>query len=313
MTRVSANAAVGYALVLTVCVVTFSSKWQRPANGLGVRRRVFASAGRARPAAVQAALRHVPRRSIAGRGRRVAADGTAISSRTGAGVRCRIWSTRFRRRCRSTRQAVCRGSNRSISPRAFSRRASSRLDARELTEGALAGVRLPTVRAAAAPVAASSAALPPPVGNLAELMRAIAFYNSNIIFNLQPGIPPTRPKKPQPAPFDYVEWGYTIYPGWLAVDQAAVALTETAHVLSTPGRRCQNGRPVPLDRADWQKFVDDLAKVGKDIYAASKARNYEKVVALSDTLNETCANCHKVYRDSGGLEGSGGNRCQAMP
>ena len=174
---------------------------------------------------------------------------------------------------------------------------------------AVRGVKLPTVRASAAPASGLSA-VPPPVANLAELMRAIAFYNSNIVFNLPVRNPSNAPKKPLPVPFDYVEWGYTIYPGWLAVDQAAVALAETAHLLSTPGRRCQNGRPVPSDRADWQKFVGDLAKVGKDLYVASKARDYEKAVTLSETLNDACANCHKVYRDSGGLEGSGANRCQ---
>jgi hypothetical protein len=184
----------------------------------------------------------------------------------------------------------------------------------ELAEGALAGVALPTVRAAA-PVAASSpgAGVPRPVGNLAELMRAIAFYNSNIVFNTPVRDPANAPKKPLPIPFDYVEWGYTIYTGWLTVDQAAVALAETAHLLSTPGRRCQNGRPVPSDRPDWQQYVADLTRVSNDVYAASKARNYDKVVELSDSLNETCANCHKVYRDAGGLEGSGANRCQATP
>lgn len=184
----------------------------------------------------------------------------------------------------------------------------------ELADGGLAGVRMPTMSAAAVPVAAgSSGTLPPPVGNLAEVMRAIAFYNSNIIFNTPVQDPATAPKKPLPIPFDYVEWGYTIYPGWLGVDQAAVALAETAHLLSTPGRRCQNGRPVPLDRPDWKQYVDDLGRVGRDLYAASKARDYPKVVELSDSLNDTCANCHKVYRDAGGLEGSGANRCQATP
>jgi len=133
------------------------------------------------------------------------------------------------------------------------------------------------------------------------------------MFNMPLRNPGDEPAKPPPVPFDYVQWGYTIYPGWLAVDQAAVALTETAHLLSTPGRRCQNGRSVPVDRPDWQKFVADLGQVGKDLYAASKARDYEKVVELSDTLNEACANCHKVYRDRGGLEGSGANRCEAAP
>ena len=95
-------------------------------------------------------------------------------------------------------------------------------------------------------------------------MRAIAFPNSNIIFNLQIKDPGAQPKKaPAAAPFDYVEWGSTVYPGWLAVDQAAIAITETAPLLLTPGRRCQNGRPVPVDRADWKQYVAALAEVGQ--------------------------------------------------
>ena len=43
-------------------------------------------------------------------------------------------------------------------------------------------------------------------------MRAIAFPNSNIIFNLQLKDPGAQPKKaPASAPFDYVEWGSTVY------------------------------------------------------------------------------------------------------
>ena len=182
----------------------------------------------------------------------------------------------------------------------------------ELTDAALAGVRLPTVRAAV-PLAASSVGLPPPVGNLAELMRAIAFPNSNVIFNLPLQNPANAPKKLPPVPFDYVKWGETVYTGWLTVDQATLALTETAPLLLTPGRRCQNGRPVPVERADWKLYVDDLVKVGNDLYAASKARKYDTLLTLGDKLNEACANCHAAYRDRGGLEGSGANRCEAAP
>ncbi len=150
-----------------------------------------------------------------------------------------------------------------------------------------------------------------PEGNLAELMRAIAFPNANIIFNVQLKDPGTQPKKqPAAAPFDYVEWGSTVYPGWLAIDQAAVALTETAPLLLTPGRRCQNGRPVPVDRADWKRYVGGLVEVGKLARRASQARNVEAFIDISEKLNDACANCHKVYRDKGGTEGSGATRCQ---
>ena len=183
----------------------------------------------------------------------------------------------------------------------------------ELREAALAQIVFPTVRSSAAPRAASLAgtSLPPPEGNLAELMRAIAFPNANIIFNVQLKDPGAQKKKqPAAAPFDYVEWGSTIYPGWLAIDQAAVAITETAPLLLTPGRRCQNGKPVPVERADWKQYVKDLVEMGKLARNTSQARNYEAFVDVSEKLNDACANCHKVYRDKGGTEGSGATRCQ---
>ena len=183
----------------------------------------------------------------------------------------------------------------------------------ELTEPALPQIVFPTVRKVAVPDAArvAGSSLPPPEGNLAELMRAIAFPNANLIFNTQLKDPGAQVKRqPAAAPFDYVEWGSTVYPGWLAIDQASVAIVESAPLLLTPGRRCQNGRPVPSDRADWQQYVRDLIEVGKLARRTSQARNYDAFIEVSEKLNDACANCHKVYRDKGGTEGSGATRCQ---
>ncbi len=172
----------------------------------------------------------------------------------------------------------------------------------ELGEAMLAQIAFPVAR---------TSTVPAPEGSLAELMRAIAFPNSNIIFNVQLKDPGTQAKKqPASAPFDYVDWGSTVYPGWLAVDQAAIAITETAPLLLTPGRRCQNGRLVPVDRADWKQYVAALVEVGKAAHQASQARNYEAFDDISEKLNDACANCHKAYRDKGGTEGSGTARCQ---
>ena len=178
--------------------------------------------------------------------------------------------------------------------------------AAELGESVLAQIVFPT-----ASVPAAAAAVPAPEGNLAELMRAIAFPNANIIFNLQVKDPAAARAKPlATSPFDYVEWGSTVYPGWLAVDQAAVALTETAALLLTPGRRCQNGRAAPVDRADWKQYVAALVDAGKLARQASRARKLDAFGEVSEKLNDACANCHKVYRDKGGAEGSGVARCQ---
>jgi len=182
----------------------------------------------------------------------------------------------------------------------------------ELSETTLAQIAFPRTQTSPAPAASSvGASLPPAEGNLAELMRAIVFPSSNIIFNVQIKNPGAQQKKPQATtPFDYADWGNTVYPGWLAVDQAAIAIVETAPLFLTPGRRCQNGRAVPVDRADWKQYVAALVDVGKQAHRASQARDHEAFIEISDKLNDACANCHKVYRDKGGTEGSGGARCQ---
>ena len=180
----------------------------------------------------------------------------------------------------------------------------------ELRDTDLAQVAFPVTEAAAAPAVAAAGSLPPPEGNLAELMRGLAFPNANIIFNLQLKDPGEQPRIEVAQPFDYPQWGSTIYPGWLAVDQATIALTETAPLLLTPGRRCQNGKFAPVDQADWKQAVADLVAVGQLAHEASRARDVEAFVDISDRLNEACDSCHRVYRDSGGTEGGiGGDRC----
>jgi hypothetical protein len=141
-------------------------------------------------------------------------------------------------------------------------------------------------------------------------MRGVTFPNSNIVFNVQVKDPGTQ-KPSMPVPFDYVAWGSTVYYGWQAVDQAALALVETTPLFLLPGRRCENGRPVPVDRADWKQYTTALVEAGRATYRASQSRNVEAVVKAASDLNDTCANCHKVYRDAG-QEGNtaGATRCQ---
>jgi mono/diheme cytochrome c family protein len=160
---------------------------------------------------------------------------------------------------------------------------------------------------AAASVGASSFVV---AGNLAQLMRGVTFPNANILFNVQVK-DPAKEKPSMPIPFDYVVWGSTVYYGWQAVDQAALALIETTPLFLLPGRRCENGRPVPVDRADWQKYTTALMDVGRAAYKAAQSRNADAVNKIAEQLNESCANCHKVYRD-GAREGSvaGATRCQ---
>jgi mono/diheme cytochrome c family protein len=178
----------------------------------------------------------------------------------------------------------------------------------DLTAATAAQVAFPT--APAAPAAASTGASAFAVaGNLAQLMRGVTFPNANILFNVQVK-DPAKDKPAMPMPFDYVAWGATVYYGWQAVDQAALALVETAPLFLLPGRRCENGRPVPIDRADWKQFTNALVDVGRVAYKAAQSRNADAVNKVAEQLNETCANCHKVYRDGAREGNTAATRCQ---
>ena len=178
----------------------------------------------------------------------------------------------------------------------------------DLGASALGQIAFPTIRATSAPPAGSASFAT--AANLAQLMRGVTFPNANILFNVQVKDPGTS-KPAVPVPFDYVLWGSTVYYGWQAVDQAALALIETTPLFLLPGRRCENGRPVPIDRANWLQYTAALVDAGRAAYKASQSRTVDAVIKVAEQLNAACDNCHKVYRD-GGKEGTsaGAARCQ---
>jgi len=156
------------------------------------------------------------------------------------------------------------------------------------------------------PAAATTAQLSAyrPLGNMAQVMRGILFPSSNIIFNVQ-SQDPAAPRTDVPgaganASFSWVDWGAGIYTGWELVDYASVTLADVAPLLLAPGRRCENGRPVPVDRADWVKFTQDLVDAGRAAYKASQSRNQEAVSQVTEQVADACLNCHMRYRDKPG-------------
>jgi hypothetical protein len=133
-------------------------------------------------------------------------------------------------------------------------------------------------------------------------MRGILFPSSNIIFNVQLHDPaePAKPASADAATFSWTAWGGEIYTGWQLIDYAAVAIAESAPLMLTPGRRCENGKPVPVDRADWIKFTQELADAGRAAYKASQTRSQQTVSDVSGQLSDSCLHCHQVYRDKRG-------------
>ena len=171
-----------------------------------------------------------------------------------------------------------------------------------LADTALKLVSFPAARPVAA--AGNGGIAPVASANLAQFMRGVTFPNANILFNVQvkdPGQDKPRP----PVPFDYTQWGNTVYYGWQAVDQAALALIESTPLFMVPGRRCENGRTVPTNKADFQRYTQELIDLSREFYRVSQSRKMEAVAEMAEKLDTACANCHKVYRDVGTKEGGG--------
>jgi mono/diheme cytochrome c family protein len=163
----------------------------------------------------------------------------------------------------------------------------------------------PAAAAPAGALVASHAPSYPPSANLAQLMRGVFFPSSNLIFNVQghdPGAQKTGGayEPPKDANFSWADWGAGIYSGWELVDYAAVSIADAAPLLLAPGRRCENGRPVPVEREDWVRYTTELVDAGRAAYKASQSRNQEAVSEVSNQLADACLNCHERYRDKPG-------------
>jgi hypothetical protein len=137
-----------------------------------------------------------------------------------------------------------------------------------------------------------------PTGTLAQIMRGIYFPNSNLIFDVQ-SHDPAAPKKPAATGGAATDAYGSAYSGWEVVENAAIALTDGVDLILAPGRLCQNGKPVPTGRADFQKFAREMRAAGLAVLEAAHTKRQEKVSDATNNLADACANCHEVYRDKG--------------
>jgi len=161
----------------------------------------------------------------------------------------------------------------------------------------LCGCARPQQPAASSPPPAAAAA-PQVEANLGQLMRGILFPNSNVIFAAQSEDPTKIKQAPDPSLSPNPLSG--TYGGWEAVQNSALALAESANLLTIPGRRCANGRPVPVENADWGKFVQGLRDAGMKAYKAAESKNQDQMLDAADTMTTACSNCHDKYREKPG-------------
>ena len=149
------------------------------------------------------------------------------------------------------------------------------------------------------------AAQPRGYANMLQLMRGVLYPASNVIFTAQsddpasfkPGLRPST----SPDPFT------SAYGGGGAGENAGMALAESANLLIIP-RQCGNGRPAPVQNADWQMWVQELRTAGMAAYKAGQAKNADTILEAAGEVAEACLHCHQKYRQ---VTGGFPNRCQS--
>src|SRR5688572_24367185 len=110
----------------------------------------------------------------------------------------------------------------------------------------------------------SASAAAQPYAKLAQVMRGHPFPNSNIILDTQSLDPAAlTDKKPGEQGVGASAQYNSVYGGWQAVENAALAIQETANLITIPGRLCENGKPVPLADEDYKKAAAGLVEAGK--------------------------------------------------
>ena len=139
--------------------------------------------------------------------------------------------------------------------------------------------------------------------NMLQLMRGVLYPASNVIFTVQSDDPDSF--KPGLRPSTSSDPLTSAYGGWAAVENAGMALAESANLLILP-RQCGNGKPAPVQNADWQMWVQELRDAGMAAYKVGQAKNADAILEAAAAVSDACLHCHQKYRN---VPGGAPNRC----
>src|SRR5262245_44954363 len=133
-----------------------------------------------------------------------------------------------------------------------------------------------------------------PASTVQQLMQAILFPNANVIFAAQADDPAAAPRDARPSASTNPLTG--LYGGWQAVENSSLALLESADLLNFKGRACANGKPVPVDEAQWKAAVEVMRESARATAAAARTQSQDKVSEATEQLADSCSGCHRIYR-----------------
>ena len=133
--------------------------------------------------------------------------------------------------------------------------------------------------------------------DLNQLMRGVLYPAANVVFFAQAENPSDVKPNIGQDPSMATDPLTSTFGGWQAVENAALALAESANLLLIPGRVCSNGVPVPMTDPAWATFVQQVRDSSMKAYKAAQAKDQDKMIELSETLSAACAGCHRKWRD----------------
>ena len=65
----------------------------------------------------------------------------------------------------------------------------------------------------------------------------------------------------------------------------------------TPSWKPAKDQPGGKTKAKWMELSDEMKKYSGELIKAAKAKDEKAVVDVSKKLNNSCAECHKIFRD----------------
>jgi len=142
--------------------------------------------------------------------------------------------------------------------------------------------------------------------NLNQLMRGVLYPAANVVFFPQFENPATVKFVNGQDPAMATDPLTSTFGGWQAVENAALALAESANLLVVPGRVCSNGVPVPITDPAWATYVQEVRDAGMKAYTAAQAKDQDKMIELSAMVSDACGHCHRKFRD----RRTAANRCK---
>jgi len=133
--------------------------------------------------------------------------------------------------------------------------------------------------------------------DLNQLMRGVLYPAANVVFSAQADNPAEIKFVPGHDPNMSTDPLTSSFGGWQAVENASLALAESAALLTIEGRKCSNGVAVPTKDAAWMAFVQQVRDAGMQAYAAAKAKDQDKMIEVAETVSKSCDGCHRRFRN----------------